>query len=292
MEIARWDGFWVAYPGLLFKSDTFYLQCMCQPEAEPIPTAFRGRFENVIAMTVTWQNNWCHWQQDILPYLFWIPADIINSSYFVSFPLEPWAFETLEIFGLQKRLVILQKDEYIWADHIFNWRPFPWMSQNPPVLIKYRQWFVNKFSLDEHPPTRYVFLNREKTRRIRNFNEVLDVVATRYPMQKWELIQPVNSIFEAARTWNLIKLYFTPHGAASANIIYMQANTVYCEIQSDICAWYFLNVSVIFGQFCIVCRIPEMSQWENNGPGGLGWMLPLGKALAVIERALRCLKEI
>jgi hypothetical protein len=193
--------------------------------------------------------------------------------------------ETLARIGMENRTICLGAKDYIYADWAYSWEPFPCAEQNPIILVKYRQFIKERLNLDEEVPTEHYFLNRELNRIITNFPELISQAKIEFPEEPWQLIRPPVSLAMAAKKFNLVRFFMTPHGSACINAVYMQPRTVLCEIQSAISYGFFINVTRIFGEFNVVCRIPTMSHWKMRS-----YELPMDKGMSVIRAAMRHLR--
>jgi hypothetical protein len=274
------DYYWM-YQGAVFKNRTFTYRTYCQNDARTFPTIYVGRYYEVICLHSSWSVNYCHWTHDILAFLLEIPSEIRNRSHFVTGPIQHFAEETLDYLGMANRTVILGRKDYIFADFAYSWEPFPCAEQNPVILVRYRKFLTDNFGLDKEAPTKHFFLNRELNRKIGNFNELISAAKQEFPKEPWELIRPFTSVITAAKEFNKARFFMTPHGSACINAIYMQPRTVLCEIQSSISYGFFMNVTRIFGEFNVICRIPTMSHWKPKV-----YDLPLEKGMAVIRAAM------
>jgi hypothetical protein len=117
-------------------------------------------------------------------------------------------------------------------------------------------------------------------------HNVVALCAMRFPTATWEWINSTSSIGLNAKRWNELDFFFAPHGAGSANTLFMQPRTVYCEIQSGGHA-NFIHVALIVGIFSLKYRLPGMAHFDPN----VANILPLDKAEELLAKAVAFLEN-
>ena len=215
---------------------------------------------NTISLCHAFSSNYAHMIFDVMPPLTVINHSIIKNSHFLVNQTFPYVYELLEsCFGIMKEQIICMKpDTFLYCETIMTMNPHPFYQIYGTLIIKLRSIFVNKFGLDQSPPNRFVVFNRKLTRRISNFGPVYYEILTRFPQYPWEMRKKLNTLRNTSKYYNEIRLLFGPHGADFANTIFMQENSVVCEIQGSEFVSCYLYFSNFLGLHHIAMRIPEM----------------------------------
>jgi hypothetical protein len=290
-----------------FGLDCYLYLAQASEWVTPVKFRFRGRVHSVIvsfcARTVTYGHAIFDW---LMP-LFAYPGDVIRNSYLLCMvnPNTTYLQEGLSWFGLNRRLMILQKSQYIEADLCYtsavpvdfyggcairridilldsrilagNWRI--------PVLVGLlRSFMVKRANLDLAKPVKYGFLQRAVRRRIENLEEIRDLARREFPMIDWKMLLSATLISQNARFFNRVRFFFGAHGAAFANAVFMQPKTVLCEVQCDRPYPDFMGISQILGLFHIVSRGPGMIHQVDTAT-----ILPLKLAHDMIKAGLSAL---
>jgi hypothetical protein len=257
-----------------------------------IPTICVGVYDHVFAMCECWIFNYCHFLFDIFPAVLWIPEAILRQGHFV-LPIygdrRRFIHEALCWVGLGNRCIILDQNHYISARAVYHFEPYSCGGREDPVLLtRLRQFITDRFGLDRKIPDRRCFMNRARglSRHIINLHEVVALCARRYPTVTWEWIDSTASIGLNAKRWNELDFFFAPHGAGSANTLFMQPRTVYCEIQSGGHA-NFIHAALIVGIFPLTYRLPGMRHFDPTMTN----VLPLNKAEELLEKAVSYLEN-
>jgi hypothetical protein len=113
----------------------------------------------------------------------------------------------------------------------------------------------------------------------------MNITQREYPAVKFEMIQRVHPSFTtAARFFNKVLFFYTITGAGCVNVAFMQPKTAFCEIQGDRTRVPFYNLTRVYGQYHILCRIPKMIQWGYSQQN-----LTVSKRLAMSDAAMQYL---
>jgi hypothetical protein len=122
---------------------------------------------------------------------------------------------------------------------------------------------------------------------IANLPGVMEFCTRRYAQSSWEWITSMSSIEVNARSGNELNFFCAPHGAGSANTLYMQSKAAYCELQSGSHA-NFIHVAQILGMFYVTYRVPGMSHFDRTCKN----VLPLDKAADLLARMVFFLQHV
>jgi hypothetical protein len=232
----------------------------------PVPKHlhFKGSFSHVIGLQCTY-NNYAHVHFDVLGPLLLLPREIVDKSFFLmSVPMPVFYVEGLSWFGLNDRIIMINaKKEFIWASYCYIY------SRHRSHLIsvvyqKIRSFVCEKLGLDKSKPGRYGFLNRVqgKSRYIANMNEIREWAQVKYKGIIWEHLTSGPHILQNAKVFNSVILFFSVHGAAMVNVIYMQPKSVVCELQTPVSHMMVMFLCRMFGLVEIIGVVRGMSHKE------------------------------
>jgi hypothetical protein len=86
----------------------------------------RRTCDTVLAMCTCHLGNYCHFTQDILALLLWVPNEIAAVAYFVAsgLKLRPFVLEALGWCGFAGRVIVLSPMSSIWARNVYLFSPF------------------------------------------------------------------------------------------------------------------------------------------------------------------------
>jgi hypothetical protein len=226
---------------------------------------------------------------DVTAALFGFPRALVNQSFFVV--TAPGStkilYEGLSCVGMRNRLAVLRKNEYLYAENIYTYDVGGFDRQPPVCFMRFRAHLKKKLGLDEIPAFRYAFINRpvRKARRIHNLNEVVEWARQEIPDINWETPTCGSSMNITGRLFNSLRFFFTPHGAALMNVVYMQPRSVACEVQGS--NWHnsYSGISRMLGLFYVGARLGWMKhRW------GTGTTMPVEVGQAMVRTALEILK--
>jgi hypothetical protein len=248
-----------------------------------------GSYEKVITACLPWIHAYAHALMDVTVALFGFPRAILDQSFFVVTDAGPMRvlFEGLSCLGMNNRLAILRKGQYLYSENIYTYDVGGLDRQPPICFMRFRAHLKKKLKLDETPAFRYGFVNRPigKARRIRNMEAIVAWARQEIPDINWEIVGCGNTMTAAARLFNSLRFFFTPHGAALMNVVYMQPRSVACEVQAS--HWHnsYSGISRMLGLFYVGARLGWMRhRW------GSGANMPVEVGQAMIRTALDILK--
>jgi hypothetical protein len=249
----------------------------------------QGSYERVIAMGHPLISNYAHAVMDTFVHLFGFPRQIIDTSYFVTSlaverVLPPYVSQALSWFGLSERLIVLSKKEYIWANYSYAYKT-SYYGQPPDFLRKMRFVMIDKLGLDRKPPSLYGLMNRKNNRMILNMYKVLERIRAVYKDVKWELVSYHRILEETAILFNNIRFLMGVNGAGMTNMLYMQPNSVVCELQT-IDTWYFMRYGEMLGLYFVEYRF-----WGLKHFGQKGANLDLDDAIQIVAAGLKALNS-
>jgi hypothetical protein len=264
--IVVYHDYFVHYPTFLktgTKSFTFW-DSGKQRKRRLRPMVSKGTYDRVIAIGWLWSVNYAHSLLDLAGPLFGFPERLLSSSWYVSARMpRPFMWETLKWLHMNQRVIILGYREYCKAHEIYRYDSGYHFA--PFFISRMRKHVKLMLGLDEVPPSRYAFMNREGARNIINLRAVMLQAKREYTRIHWEEIVPLSLFGESAILFNRLNLLFTPHGAGLANTLFMQAGSVICEVQGDREVAMFTDISKVTGVNHVVSRIMEM---EHHGKVG------------------------
>jgi capsular polysaccharide biosynthesis protein len=229
---------------------------------------FLGSFGQVV--TVCWDRkaNYFHIVHDMFLPLVYLPDFLLRDPAvkFVFPNLLPGCWQMLELLGLGNRIIVLNNEEFIFARHVYYWVNYWWVCDSPEAACKFRDLFRDLLGLGAQRPNMSMWLNRNRglTRHIWNGDEVIQVLATNWPMMNWTVGSNCRNIAETARMFNRLWCVMAPHGAALTNLLFMQNGTGYCEIQSDISAVNFIQMARVLNLWSLLVRIPHMRHFTGT----------------------------
>ncbi|EAY15333.1 hypothetical protein TVAG_224090 [Trichomonas vaginalis G3] len=112
------------------------------------------------------------------------------------------------------------------------------------------------FNLDKVSPTRYVIFNRERgfARHVSNYDELFKELSIKYPNVTFEKGITYNRVIESIKYFNQIKMLVGVHGSQFSNVIFMQPNTYYIEIQMESEKFLMMRIAVFTGKKVILVK--------------------------------------
>ncbi|OHS98107.1 hypothetical protein TRFO_35525 [Tritrichomonas foetus] len=248
---------------IFYSKNTFYIpRRACQNEFHPkFPLSVKVK--NITGITISichaWSSKYAHMIFDVLPPLTLLPESVLTTSTFLVNESFPFVFDLLGCFQIQhSQICEIGKETFFYCESIITLNPHPFYQIHGTLLTQLRDHFVKLFELDKTSAFRFVVFNRQKTRMIRNFGEMYYEILIRFPQFPWEMRKPLIGFKVSALFYNEIKFLLGPHGADFANTLFMQKNSIVCEMQADLfvsCYFYFSN---FLGFHHVVMRIPHM----------------------------------
>jgi capsular polysaccharide biosynthesis protein len=157
---------------------------------------------------------------------------------------------------------------------------------HPVLMSRLRDLIATKVELDKMTPSRYALMNRKKrqARRIVNFDQVRDELVRLWPSVKWEFVESEKTVLTGAKLFNAFLFFMGTTGAGMANTMFMQPESVVCEVQGRFADMAFVQISQIFRLHHVLCRLPYMPHWSNKGG-----FLPIELARELVGTAVKVL---
>lgn len=274
-----------------YADNTFYSNSSHCQNLQTIsrPTKCVGYYTDIISLCHSFNFNYAHTMFDVAAFLTVMPKEIIMKSKILLYNSHKVRAmkDPLSFFGINKtHLIDLRPNEYIFAYNVYLFRPQPCDTQSYATLYNLRNLYKRKLGLDQQKPSRYVLYDRPLIRHIMNFRYIVIEMRKVFPKIPWEILVDYRSVSEAAFHFNQFKLYFGPHGAGCVNIIFMQPNTGFCEVQGDNSGFAYLNISRYFGLHHCMTRIPTMKHAQKSRN-----ILPVSVAIKMINITLQFFKD-
>ena len=247
--IVRWDGYH------LFKRE-------CHPrywglgQKYHVPQISFKKYHSVVCIGHQHSSDWGHWFLEVYPVLLVMPSDIIRNSV-IALPFKrDFIIDNLEVIGISLDQIVEGDNIPLYADVLYTVKSTWCGDLNTFLLNNMRHYFVNVLGLDARPPTKFVLINRppNMSRSIGNFNEMMDLVKSSFPMYHWEAVTMYKTVIQQALYFNQICLVFAVHGSILANEIFMQPKTVCIELQMDSWLLSFINLGPMTGKIVIEGR--------------------------------------
>lgn len=192
------------------------------------------KYQSVVCIGHEHTSEFGHWFLEVLPCFFTIPQYILDNSIIVVPKIKKFIIEDLALFNISQERILAGQDLYFYAENLYMIHSRWCGDLNNKLIQNMKQKFIELFNLSKSKPYRYVLYNRiNKSREIKNWDEVLTTVKADHPSIKFEIGLDFFTIKEQARYFNSIKLFFGVHGSIMANIIFMQPGTSVVELQME-----------------------------------------------------------
>jgi capsular polysaccharide biosynthesis protein len=196
-----------------------------------------------------------------------IPQEILSVSHFVIGSVLPAVVETLSLFGIESRVIVLRANEYIMADFVYV---FPELKSRTfmvwLVRQRFREFAVRKWNLDRIVPTGIGVLNREKgrCRHIADLKEITHSWQREWSSYQWIYLDGFGSFRDAAEWFNQRKVVVAATGAGCLGAVFMKAKCWFVELQSVTCFGFFVDLAASVGLKYVVMSVPGMRHWIEN----------------------------
>jgi capsular polysaccharide biosynthesis protein len=190
-------------------------------------------YESVICFSHSFTDAYGHWVPEVLPVLSMIPSNILKTSVFAVPEINSFMLSHLDLFGVHESQILASRTRRFFAFNYYtgygNRRSCGRVFGGEVQMV--RTFLRQRFAIPDLVPTRHVlFSRRVARRRIANMDEFLVVCRRKWPVIIWEVIKDGFPIAETVIFFNQVKFFFAVHGAALANIMFMQQNTTAVEI--------------------------------------------------------------
>ncbi|OHT06871.1 hypothetical protein TRFO_25053 [Tritrichomonas foetus] len=240
------------------------------------------RLESVIAICHLWTHNYAHMIFDVLVPMSLLPQKIIDQSFILVTAKTTFVKKVLKIYGFNEdRILFMRLQDLVECENLYTVHPHSFYNLQRITMQKFRTYCVRKFNLDQVPPFRFVLFNRKGSRSLANFDEVYCFLERNYPQFQWEHRISYEEASNTILYFNEILLFFGPHGADFASMVFLQESSIVCEIQPATFVSCYLIISNLLGFHHIIGRLPlmEFDTYSHN-------VLPLTVANQMIEQVL------
>ena len=273
-----------------YNNSFFYVRPTCQFNQERrynYSKSVVANYHSLIAICHIWSHNYAHMLFDVLVPASLIPQNILDESYFVVQERFGYVSQILRVLGFEsKRVLLLRGQDLIFAENVYTINPHSFYNLQRLTLKHLRDYCVRKFSLNQIPPFRFVLFNRETKRSLSNYLEVFDHLNKTFPQFVWEEKAQFINFVDSVQYFNQILLFFGPHGADFASMIFFQESAIVCEIQANTFVSCYLIFSNLIGFHHIISRIPTM-----EFDGYKTSTMPLSTATQMILQALHYIEK-
>lgn len=290
IQVIHMKDLYVTRQCIFFSNSSFYyVRPTCQFDYKNNFNGSRlvsGYYSSVIAICHIWTHNYAHVVFDVLIPLALIPQSVLNQSYIVATSNSRFTIEMLNIFNFQPyQILCISTSELIYGENVYTINPHSFYNFQRLTLMKFRNYCIRKYSLNQFPPYRFVYFNRFGPRSIVNFNAIMNDIRRDFPQYRWETRKAFSKAVDTLKYLNEVLFFFGPHGADVANIVFLQESAIVCEIQPNAFVSCYLILSNLLGLHHIIGRIPtmEFSRATYN-------ILPYALAYQIVEQALKYLE--
>ena len=236
---------------MIFVNQTLYsTNYICQ-SGDIRPRECIGYYDYIIAAGLSSWFTYGHWILDILAPIALLPLEL-RSHFFICIGRK-FAFHSqfLPILGINESNIIeIGSTQFALGKHVYQFVPCACNSFHMLAYYELRKLMLKYFNLIDayksKPAYRYAFLNRysNQGRHVNNPNEALEVLKEECP-GPWEILFPSDNLKETALTFNSIKIVFAVSGSENTNALFMQPETIYCEITTKIhFPWCAFHITV------------------------------------------------
>lgn len=202
-------------------------------------------------------NNYYHWLVDALPRLLMVKEELKKKNYSLLLPetCSKFVLTTLTYFEIND-ITFIKKDSYFKAPNVLL--PYYTVGSgwiHPDYVLKIRNHLLNKINSSSRSERIYVSRAKQKPRRIRNEQEVINVLLPLgFEVVFWEDLSFEEQVQKAKNA----QLLVTSHGANVTNCMFMPDNSKVLEIirndKPNFCYWALASVTnkKYFYHFCKV----------------------------------------
>lgn len=287
IQVVHMKDLYVTRQCIFFTNNSFYyVRPTCQFDYKNSLNGSRvvsGFYNSVIAICHIWTHNYGHIVFDVLVPLALLPQSVHNNSYIVVTSKVKYVVQMLKIFDYEPyQILCIGTRELIYGENVYTVSPHSFYNFQQITLMKFRDHCLRKYHLNQFPPFRFCFFNRKGQRNIANLDTVMLGIAEDFPDYQWEKRRTFIQAIDTVMYLNEVLLFFGPHGADVANIVFLQEAAIVCEIQANTFVSCYLIISNLLGLHHIIGRLPtmEFSQVTHN-------VLPYALAYQMIEQALK-----
>ena len=197
-------------------------------------------------------------------------------------------YQGLETLGVKREQIVADYNNAFYADSLYTLEFRFCGDLIPFLIINLRDHFVKQFKLDYIKPFRFVAFNRKNmSRRIGNFNELMDLLCKKFLNIKWEEAKVSETLTEQAKYFNEVKFIFSIHDSIFANTIFVQPGATVVNMQIEQWLSSFLYLARYTDKIMVTGRDPKIS-WRGLKPN----ILNLEYVETFVERALKKLELI
>ena len=192
-------------------------------------------YDSVVFPTSIWGENFGHFFSDVLPTLLFVPGEIMNKSY-IMLQYHPYgSIRFLEILGINKSKIMHTHKRFIQVNNLYVPKTREWlMGQFTYGYPRMAYILREKLGLEKIVPTQYILANRERKRRLNNFNDVVCTIKNTFSNITWDLLNcSFSDIYHIGTSLASAKVFFSPCGSNIHNCILMHNNTGVCLAMGD-----------------------------------------------------------
>lgn len=241
-----------------------------------------------------------HYLIDYLPVLSMMTPEMRQQGYFVVRKRSSFVANALMLYGIpDSHIVELNNNEEIFAKNMYLVRPLQMQVMLGVALRRMRAFFIQKFGLDNKKPFRYVFYNRKHNRKMVNFADLQKGIEEKFAHSKlnFELFQDEKKPAPEQFRWAANSFYYNEmlwslscHGSGYMNNIFMQSNTVFVVIETDLSDQHlFRAIAILFDRHGFIMRDEKMKHFSSSNSVRVKTVLPLAEAS--IRKAIELSKD-
>jgi capsular polysaccharide biosynthesis protein len=296
VEFITMEDVYVNNEGIVIKDNVFYpgdCDCHWQQCMNFDYGVFRkywkfDEYDECICITHEYGWFFAHLIIDFLPRFFLVPEEVRQRSNVIVTSAFPQMIEALSLVGIKNsQIVYLEPERLIKVNTLHTVAPITCTKFYGNLLLNMRKIIADRYGLDKRPPTNYIIYNRENAqyRVITNFDEITKAIKLSFPKYRWKNFKIPSCLVDQFKYFNSIRVFIAVHGAAFANTLFMQPETVCGEVQVDRWVDNYLWTSLLTNVYHIVARDSKILWREEGGSNQLSidMMIKLAEmALAVI----------
>ncbi|OHS94909.1 hypothetical protein TRFO_10859 [Tritrichomonas foetus] len=248
-----------------------------------------------VAGNITYLNNVIHvymqWPFHVGDFVFitltaicMFPQEILDKSSIILYETNPIVLDALASFNINEDRIIVttHAEEIFYVHHLYSITPHHCNSLRPVSFQKLRDHFIKYYNLDKNPPKNFVLLSRTgKTNELMNSKDILQTFNEAHPEINWLIDNEPKEFKNLVPYYNNILCLFTCTSSSIALSMFMQKDSVVCEIHGQFFEPLYLHSSAYLGHHHILARIPGMSKTAEDP-----YELPLDTAAKMLELAL------
>jgi hypothetical protein len=223
-------------------------------------------YENVVYLYSVWGEVFGHFLHDSLTSLIQIPSSILNKSIvLLQYPLNN-AYAYTDLLGYPREMFKFSIP-FVFTKNLYMFISAEDRSGQQVVgFRKLRAMLRDKFEVDKINATRYVMSNRNRTRKINNWDDFTLTVRNTFPAYNWEEETiPYNNVEKCAKLLASLIFWFSPCGSNINNVIFMKEGAGVCVAMTNYTDMPNYAAAYISKVWMIGFNNPKMLHFNSTG---------------------------